>query len=143
MYPIGILHVYILGLMMMVTIISLGQMHERRDSIANALRVSLSCTTHRYVYTVEPLWKGWESVTKFAKCGLFPSMYHSLQIEGILPKGPYPPCLRMADRALLAGYPRNRCLFYPHETRPLLKGHHLKRGVPLYAHSIQFLDLKY
>ena len=28
-------------------------------------------------------------------------------IEGILPKGPYPPCSRMADRALLAGYPRN------------------------------------
>ena len=27
-------------------------------------------------------------------------------IEGILPKGPYPPCLRMAVRALLAGYPR-------------------------------------
>ena len=26
-------------------------------------------------------------------------------IEGILPKGPYLPCLRMADRALLAGYP--------------------------------------
>ena len=26
--------------------------------------------------------------------------------EGILPKGSYPPCLRMADRALLAGYPR-------------------------------------
>ena len=26
--------------------------------------------------------------------------------EGILPKGPYPPCLCMADRALLAGYPR-------------------------------------
>ena len=26
--------------------------------------------------------------------------------DGILPKGPYPPCLRMADRALLAGYPR-------------------------------------
>ena len=30
----------------------------------------------------------------------------SVWIEGILPKGPYPPCLRMADRALLAGYPR-------------------------------------
>ena len=30
----------------------------------------------------------------------------SAYIEGILPKGPYPPCLRMADRALLAGYPR-------------------------------------
>ena len=27
-------------------------------------------------------------------------------INGILPKGPYPPCLRMAERALLAGYPR-------------------------------------
>ena len=27
-------------------------------------------------------------------------------IDGILPKGPYPPCLHMADRALLAGYPR-------------------------------------
>ena len=27
-------------------------------------------------------------------------------IEGILSKGPYPLCLRMADRALLAGYPR-------------------------------------
>ena len=28
-------------------------------------------------------------------------------IDGILPKGPYPPCLRMADRALLAGYPQS------------------------------------
>ena len=27
-------------------------------------------------------------------------------IEDILPKGPYLPCLHMADRALLAGYPR-------------------------------------
>ena len=32
---------------------------------------------------------------------------HLLYIEGILPKGPYPTCLRMADRALLAGYPRH------------------------------------
>ena len=32
---------------------------------------------------------------------------HTTQIEGILSKGPYPPCLRMANRALLAGYPRN------------------------------------
>ena len=30
----------------------------------------------------------------------------SSYIDGILPKRPYPPCLRMADRALLAGYPR-------------------------------------
>ena len=28
-------------------------------------------------------------------------------IEDILPKGPYPPCLRMVDRAPLAGYPRH------------------------------------
>ena len=28
------------------------------------------------------------------------------QFKGILPKGPYPPCLRMADRALLAGNAR-------------------------------------
>ena len=33
-------------------------------------------------------------------------------IEGILPKGPYPPCLRMADRALLAGYPLYDALWY-------------------------------
>ena len=29
------------------------------------------------------------------------------QIEGILPKGPYLPCVSMAGRALLAGYHRN------------------------------------
>ena len=29
-----------------------------------------------------------------------------LDIEGILPKGPYLPCVSMAGRALLAGYPR-------------------------------------
>ena len=34
-------------------------------------------------------------------------------IDGILPKGPYPPCLRMADRALLAGYPRYRVFHNP------------------------------
>ena len=29
-----------------------------------------------------------------------------MHIDGILPKGPYPPCVSMADRALLAGYSR-------------------------------------
>ena len=33
-------------------------------------------------------------------------LHTSSYIDGILPKGPYPPCLRMADRALLAGYHR-------------------------------------
>ena len=36
----------------------------------------------------------------------FPTANMNSYIEGILPKGPYPPRLRMADRALLAGYPR-------------------------------------
>ena len=30
-------------------------------------------------------------------------------VEGILPKGPYLPCVSMAGRALLAGYPRCMC----------------------------------
>ena len=36
--------------------------------------------------------------------------------EGILPKGPYPPCLSMADRTLLAGYPRwiMVVIYYPY-----------------------------
>ena len=29
-----------------------------------------------------------------------------MNVDDILLKGPYPPCLRMADRAFLAGYPR-------------------------------------
>ena len=33
-----------------------------------------------------------------------------IYIDGILPKGPYQPCLRIADRALLAGYPRYAAL---------------------------------
>ena len=36
-----------------------------------------------------------------------PRKYH-WQIDGILPKGPHPPCLRMAVRALLAGYSWNK-----------------------------------
>ena len=39
---------------------------------------------------------------------MFCYWWHScyLHIDGILPKGPYPPCLRMADRAVLAEYPQ-------------------------------------
>ena len=32
-------------------------------------------------------------------------LINKLYFDGILPKGPYPPCLRMADKALLAGHP--------------------------------------
>ena len=40
------------------------------------------------------------------KLYFFPFFRISRYLNGILPKGPNPPCLRMADRALLAGYPR-------------------------------------
>ena len=33
-------------------------------------------------------------------------LVHTSLIQGILPKGPYLPCVSMAGRALLAGYPR-------------------------------------
>ena len=36
-------------------------------------------------------------------------MWWMSHIEGILPKGPYLPCVSMAGRALLAGYPRYEC----------------------------------
>ena len=35
------------------------------------------------------------------------TVFFVVHLEGILPKGLCPPCLRMADRALLAGYPRD------------------------------------
>ena len=38
------------------------------------------------------------------------SDWDRVQNEGILPKGPYLPCLHMAGRALLAGYPQNQSL---------------------------------
>ena len=43
-------------------------------------------------------------------------------IKGILPKWPYPPCLRMADRALLAWYPRYEKfeLHHPHTCYTLI-----------------------
>ena len=41
-----------------------------------------------------------------AKCHAFCLKYSLTQFDGILPKGSYPPCLRMADRAPFARYPR-------------------------------------
>ena len=45
-----------------------------------------------------------EYTCMFSASRLLIVMY--LSVEGILPKGPYLPCLRMADRAILVGYPR-------------------------------------
>ena len=39
-------------------------------------------------------------------------------VDGILQKGPYPTCLHMADRALLAGYPR--CVMYQLTVKSLI-----------------------
>ena len=39
--------------------------------------------------------------------GSYIASYAYAYIDDILPREPSPPCLRMADRALLAGYPRN------------------------------------
>ena len=42
-------------------------------------------------------------------------------IEGILPKGPYLPCVSMEGRALLVGYPRNALLdFYMYCVTPVI-----------------------
>ena len=46
---------------------------------------------------------GEKIVPSTGPCG---GVLYIMHVEGILRKGPYPPCLRMADRALLAGYPR-------------------------------------
>ena len=61
---------------------------------------TLSCVTWR-------LWhaRHWQSVSRYTDPGGIDMSVP--YIEGILPKGSYPPCLRMADRALLAGYPRH------------------------------------
>ena len=56
--------------------------------------------------TIVVLSQSWEKI----KC----TNIH-LYIDGIQPKGPYPPCLCMADRALLARYPR-----YPQTNSSLL-----------------------
>ena len=45
-----------------------------------------------------------------------PYMCHFDPIDGILPKGAYPPWLRMVDRALLAGYPRDEFRWALHLT---------------------------
>ena len=49
-------------------------------------------------------------ITFYLSSNQFESLHKQMavwQIEGILPKGPYLPCVSMEDRALLAGYHRN------------------------------------
>ena len=55
-------------------------------------------------------------------------------MEGILPKGPYPPCLRMADRALLAGYSRYLVYGCPYELIEPTQVALSRQSVQLYQH---------
>ena len=73
----------------------------------------LQCNTHIKSFSVTSHYLNWKryGISQLVQGMLFryinPNWYQLIQhIDGILPKGPYPPCLRMADRALLAGYPR-------------------------------------
>ena len=71
----------------------------------------------KFMYLIEPSNLVDLVTSSSTKCLLL-SITH---IEGILQKGPYPPCLRMADRALLAGYPRHEVRHsYPHVSCVLL-----------------------
>ena len=49
---------------------------------------------------------------------------HPADMDGILPKGPYPPCLCMPDRALLAGYHRHVQWFSPTQSYHIHPGTH-------------------
>ena len=70
--------------------------------------------TAPYICITQPQWVN-ETQTKeavYIYAEINWSCWHTvftiiIQINSILPKGPYPWCLHMADRALLAGYPRN------------------------------------
>ena len=80
--------------------------------LGNFLCVLLLLPYYAHIFCVSPhkifiLIKQWlckTALTIDAKGSWF--QQKTLNIDGILLKGPYPPCLCMADRALLAGYPR-------------------------------------
>ena len=57
---------------------------------------------YHYSYTENSSWNRYWLTNPY---GIFIS-YGILHIDGILPKGPYLPCVSMAGRALLAGYHR-------------------------------------
>ena len=66
-----------------------------------------------------------------------------LQFDGILPKGPYPPCLRMADRALLAGYPRimvNRTIREICMSHTCYTMHEILNPFPIYRYHNDKID---
>ena len=64
------------------------------------LTLYFSQSIFRCLYLVIYYIKSWNQLF----CGV--KTLNAPYIDGILPKGPYPPGLRMADRVLVAGYPR-------------------------------------
>ena len=62
-------------------------------------------------------------------------------IEGILPKGPYPPWLRMADKALLAGYPRYRVCHTERHKSDTSRGSHCRGYHPITCHVVKSLKI--
>ena len=75
-------------------------------------RISLILQIQIYLIYFESLYLS--SFVRFAKLKTSRKLWLSPNClaysDGILPKGPYPPCLHMADRALLAGYHRYHSL---------------------------------
>ena len=89
-----------------------GLIQERCSSFANALEFCLSCTNplicdHRTMSVSAISLGGGGGGGGCVAKRLRDSPQKGPVIDGILPKGPYPPCLRMADRALLTGHPRH------------------------------------
>ena len=75
---------------------------NRTEPIFTGLRQIILILSTAYVYLYSKTNRWFDM--------LIMQVYIHKEFDGILPKGPYPPCLRMADRALLTGYPRISCI---------------------------------
>ena len=87
-----------------VNVMPNGRMDDLNGGLYNGLPHRIDVSPHSALdFPINP----WINICMFVNKNSTNEVY--LEIDGILPKGPYPPCLRMADRALLAGYPRIQC----------------------------------
>ena len=77
---------------------NVGQWCRRLSfAVGNDVHRGMPVNSHHIIQCLK-LYASLFTRAKVSKLPIVDSPY----IEGILPKGPYPPCLRMADRALLA-----------------------------------------
>ena len=89
----------------------------QRSFIFKSADPTASCTTldHRVNVVIRGHVMSFEKKTIIVLvCSLYSLLlfvhykHHAIAlIESILPKAPYPPCLHMSDRPLVAGYPRH------------------------------------